>query len=92
MYVYVDVYHRKRLSTVTGGRAPGKFVCYVPGRKRRSQGCQDVVPNANDVVDSHLTRDYPLNGGVAFWKSLVQPLLGETMITKLKFTSELHCS
>ena len=27
-------------------------------------GCQNVVPNANDVVDSHLTRDYPLNGGL----------------------------
>jgi len=33
-------------------------------RTGESPGCQDVVPNANDVVGSHLARDYPLNGGL----------------------------
>lgn len=42
-----------------------KFVLHpFLGRKWRSRGCQNVVPNANYVVDSHLTRDYPLNGGL----------------------------
>jgi len=34
------------------------------GWEGMSPGCQDVVPNANDVVGSHLARDYPLNGGL----------------------------
>lgn len=59
------------------------------GRKWRSHGCQNVVPNSNDVVDSHLTRDYPLNGG------LRPPANGRLVhanpvITGLEFTSKLH--
>lgn len=59
------------------------------GRKWRSHGCQNVVPNSNDVVDSHLTRDYPLNGG------LRPPTNGRSVhanpvIMGLEFTSKLH--
>lgn len=64
--------------------------CCLPGRRRRSPGCQDVVPNANDVVDSHLTRDYPLNGGLRPGSGPVA--LTKPVIMKLEFTSELHSS
>lgn len=59
------------------------------GRKWRSHGCQNVVPNSNDVVDSHLTRDYPLNGGLrpAANGRLVH---ANPVITGLEFTSKLH--
>jgi len=68
---------------------PGNWCC-LPGRRRRSLGCQDVVPNANDVVDSHLARDYPLNGGLCPGSG--SAALTKPVITKLGFTSELHLS
>lgn len=49
-------------------------------------GCQNVVPNANDVVDSHLTRDYPLNGGLRPVANLVRLVHGNPVIT----TTRIH--
>lgn len=52
-------------------------------------GARMSFPNSNDIVDSHLTRDYPLNGG------LRPPANGRLVhanpvITGLEFTSKLH--
>lgn len=57
-------------------------------KRRRSPGCQDVVPNANDVVGSHLTRDYPLNGGLRPGSG--PAALAKPVITKLT-DSLLNC-
>ncbi|KYM96568.1 Homeobox protein unc-4 [Cyphomyrmex costatus] len=76
--------YRRRVTS-----SPGNW-WYLPGRRRQSLGCQDIVPNANDVVDSHLTRDYPLNGGLRPGSG--PAALTKLVITKLGFTSEFHSS
>lgn len=77
-------------SACSWSSSPGNWRCLPGRRRRRSPGCQDVVPNANDVVDSHLTRDYPLNGGLRPGSG--SAALTKPVITKLGFTSELHSS